>query len=117
MSDMNYASDPNAAEKGMPTVQLSENLEETAPDIPDVPEPAREKPTTRDIPDTTDAENPKNLKQMKNLFAQYVAPEAPIWARYLDEAEVEDKELIDPWSGSLDSLLIFVSFLYALDLL
>ncbi|PVF95915.1 hypothetical protein CPB86DRAFT_710298, partial [Serendipita vermifera] len=46
--------------------------------------------------------------------AQYIAPEAPIWARYLDEAELEDKELIDPWSGSLDALLIFAGLFAAI---
>jgi hypothetical protein len=113
MSDTNYASDPNAAEKGIPTSQLLENLEAPPPDTPDVPESAREKPTTQDIPDTSDPKDSKSLKQMKNPFAQFVAPEAPIWARYLDEAEEEDKELIEPWKGSLDSLLIFVSCLPA----
>ena len=103
-----YAPDPNAAERGTPSPHPLENLEVPASDTPDVPEPAREKSTTQDIPNTTDAEDPKNPKQMKNPFAQFVAQEAPIWALYLDEAEEEDKELIEPWKGSLDSLLIFV---------
>jgi hypothetical protein len=108
MSDSNYASNPNAAEKGMPSMQPS--------GTPDNPELIREEPTIRGAQDTEDSKDTKSMRKMANPFTQYVAPEAPIWARYLDEAEVEDKELIDPWSGSLDSLLIFVSRLHPINL-
>jgi hypothetical protein len=111
MSDNNYASDPNAAEKG-----TTQRLGETVPVIIGNPEPSRdEERTILDAPDTRNAKYPKSLKHMTNPFAQYAAPEAPIWARYLEEAEEEDKELIEPWKSSLDSLLIFVSCLHALN--
>ncbi|CAG8664127.1 7372_t:CDS:2, partial [Acaulospora colombiana] len=42
-------------------------------------------------------------------YAKYVAPDALIWALYLEEAEADDRELMDPWSKNLDSLLVFVS--------
>jgi hypothetical protein len=110
MSTTNFASDHNAAEKG------TQRFGETVPDIVDFPELARDEHTTIDPPDTRNAKDTKSPHAMANPFAQYAAPEAPIWARYLDEADLEDKELIDPWSGSLDSLLIFVSRLQPINL-
>jgi hypothetical protein len=106
-----YASDSSAAEKGLPT-SASPPLEEKPPDTVDNPGLLNEKSKIQENIDTSitpDVEGPKSAQDVISPFAQYIAPEAPIWARYLDEAEVEDKELIDPWNGSLDSLLIFVS--------
>ncbi|KIM34571.1 hypothetical protein M408DRAFT_98222 [Serendipita vermifera MAFF 305830] len=40
-------------------------------------------------------------------FASHCRPDGPIWARYLAESEIEDKELTDIWNSSLDSLLVF----------
>lgn len=40
--------------------------------------------------------------------AKYAAPDARIWGMYLEEAEAEDKELMEPWNKDLDSLLVFV---------
>ncbi|CAG8701104.1 2554_t:CDS:2, partial [Acaulospora colombiana] len=40
-------------------------------------------------------------------YAKYAAPDARIWGLYLEEAEAEDKELMEPWNKDLDSLLIF----------
>jgi hypothetical protein len=111
MSTTNFASDHDAAEKG------TQRFGETALDIVDFPESSREEHTLIGPPDTRNAKDTKIPHAMANPFAQYAAPEAPIWARYLDEADLEDNELIDPWSGSLDSLLIFVSRLHPLNLL
>jgi hypothetical protein len=41
-------------------------------------------------------------------YAKYAAPDARIWGLYLEEAEAEDRELMEPWNKDLDSLLIFV---------
>jgi hypothetical protein len=47
-------------------------------------------------------------------YAKYAAPDARIWGLYLEEAEAEDRELMEPWNKDLDSLLIFVSRTLAL---
>ncbi|KIM27231.1 hypothetical protein M408DRAFT_38109, partial [Serendipita vermifera MAFF 305830] len=36
------------------------------------------------------------------------------WARYLEETEIEDKELTDIWNNSLDSLLVFAGLFAAI---
>ncbi|CAG8687368.1 2523_t:CDS:2, partial [Acaulospora colombiana] len=49
-------------------------------------------------------------KEKLNLvspYAKYAAPDARIWGLYLEEAEAEDRELMEPWNKDLDSLLIF----------
>jgi hypothetical protein len=44
-------------------------------------------------------------------FAQHCRPDAHIWGLYLNETEIEDKEITDLWKDSLDSLLVFVSYI------
>ncbi|PVG04922.1 hypothetical protein CPB86DRAFT_661860, partial [Serendipita vermifera] len=40
-------------------------------------------------------------------YAKYATPDARIWGLYLEEAEAENRELMEPWNKDLDSLLIF----------
>jgi hypothetical protein len=55
----------------------------------------------------------KELKHDQTTpYTRYAAPDARIWGLYLEEAEAEDKELMEPWNKDLDSLLIFVSTAY-----
>jgi len=42
-------------------------------------------------------------------YASHCRSDALIWALYLKETEMEDKEVTDLWNDSLDSLLVFVS--------
>ena len=42
-------------------------------------------------------------------YANHCRSDARIWALYLKETEMEDKEVTDLWNDSLDSLLVFVS--------
>ena len=42
-------------------------------------------------------------------YAGHCRSDALIWALYLKETEMEDKEVTDLWNNSLDSLLVFVS--------
>jgi hypothetical protein len=42
-------------------------------------------------------------------YASHCRSDALIWALYLKETEMEDKEVTDLWNNSLDSLLVFVS--------
>ncbi|PVG04918.1 hypothetical protein CPB86DRAFT_23130 [Serendipita vermifera] len=47
-------------------------------------------------------------------YSKYVASDALIWALYLEEAEADDRELMDPWSKNLDSLLVFAGLFAAI---
>jgi hypothetical protein len=47
--------------------------------------------------------------QDDNPYASHCRSDAVIWSKYLEESEVEDKELTEIWDRNLDSLLIFVS--------
>jgi hypothetical protein len=42
-------------------------------------------------------------------YASHCRSDSLIWALYLKETEMEDKEVTDLWNNSLDSLLVFVS--------
>jgi len=50
-------------------------------------------------------EAPMQTNPPDNPYAKY-APK--VWSLYMDETEAEDKELVQLWKTSLDSLLIFV---------
>lgn len=48
-------------------------------------------------------------RSLTSPYARYAAPDARIWGLYLEEAEADDRELMEPWNKNLDSLLVFVS--------
>ncbi|PVF95918.1 hypothetical protein CPB86DRAFT_556667 [Serendipita vermifera] len=115
-SNPNYASNPSDAEKGLPT-SPSHVLEDKPPDPEPITKAVDAKSTRQEPAEPKDKRDVNDLNPPPhaiNPYAQYIAPEAPIWARYLDEAEVEGKELIDPWSGTLDALLIFAGLFAAI---
>src|ERR1700761_5413144 len=76
--------------------------DEPAPKIRDKPPLKKE---DKDIKVTGEEDTKKDPP---SPYAKYAAPDARIWGMYLEEAEAEDKELMEPWNKDLDSLLVFV---------
>ncbi|PVG04933.1 hypothetical protein CPB86DRAFT_821479 [Serendipita vermifera] len=60
------------------------------------------------------AENQNGKRDQATPYARYAAPDARIWGLYLEEAEAEDRELMEPWNKDLDSLLVFAGLFAAI---
>lgn len=74
--------------------------------IPNI-SPAKSNENARNVDSTT---KDRRLEGEEGApYANYCRSDAPIWAKYLEEAEIEDKEVTELWNSSLDSLLVFVS--------
>ncbi|KIM27228.1 hypothetical protein M408DRAFT_171114 [Serendipita vermifera MAFF 305830] len=80
----------------------------------------RDVPNQQKTPPTEEKSHP-SLRKQKALEAQADSPfsshcreDAPIWAQYLEESEIEDKELAFIWNSSLDSLLVFAGLFAAI---
>ncbi|KIM24072.1 hypothetical protein M408DRAFT_27358, partial [Serendipita vermifera MAFF 305830] len=87
---------------GRPTAKPAE--------VPAVPvEPRNDAVESVDESRTPPKVNKALEPQEDSPFASHCRSDGPIWARYLDESEIEDKELTEIWNNSLDSLLVFVS--------
>ena len=68
----------------------------------------------RASPGDASATRPVNARRPRahlpsDRFGDELAPDAPIWKMYLEEAQVQDRELVEGHKQNLDSLLLFVS--------
>jgi hypothetical protein len=61
-----------------------------------------------------DAVDGHQYSRYEGPFVAQCAEDASIWEQYMSQAKVSDEELSKVLNSDLDSLLIFVSFLYSL---
>lgn len=51
-------------------------------------------------------------KYAPDPWGEEAGPDARIWRVYLDEAEAYDREMLDQWRDTIETLLVFVRIMF-----